>query len=100
MAFHLPVVAFDLRETRVSAGDAAVYAEPNEVADFARKIVELVDDEERRTAMGRLGRERVERELAWTHQQRGYVAVYDELSGHTSPTAGPAADHDLALSEG
>ena len=44
--------------------------------------------------MGRLGRERVERELAWTHQQRGYVAVYDELSGHTSFAADPAADHD------
>ena len=27
MAFGLPVVAFDLRETRVSAGDAGVYAE-------------------------------------------------------------------------
>ena len=25
MAFELPVVAFDLRETRVSAGEAAVY---------------------------------------------------------------------------
>ena len=31
MAFALPVVAFDLRETRISAGDAAVYATPNDV---------------------------------------------------------------------
>ena len=30
MAFELPVVAFDLLETRVSAGDAAVYVEPND----------------------------------------------------------------------
>ncbi len=30
MAFELPVVAFDLRETRVSAGDAAVYVQPND----------------------------------------------------------------------
>ena len=28
MAFGLPVVAFDLRETRVSAGDAGVYVRP------------------------------------------------------------------------
>ena len=28
MAFELPVVAFDLRETRVSAADAAVYVKP------------------------------------------------------------------------
>ena len=36
MAFGLPVVAFDLRETRVSAGDAAVYVEPNDVGGYAR----------------------------------------------------------------
>ena len=35
MAFELPVVAFDLRETRVSAGDAAVYVKPNDVRDYA-----------------------------------------------------------------
>ena len=35
MAFELPVVAFDLRETRVSAGDAGVYVTPNDVDDYA-----------------------------------------------------------------
>ena len=44
MAFALPVIAFDLRETRVSAGDAAVYATPNEVDDMARLLIELLDD--------------------------------------------------------
>ena len=52
MAFELPVVAFDLRETRVSAGAAAVYAEPNRVDEYARAIVELLDDEPRRKEMG------------------------------------------------
>jgi glycosyltransferase involved in cell wall biosynthesis len=80
MAFELPVVAFDLRETRVSAGDAAVYVEPNDVDLFARAIVGLVDHPELRTTMGRLGRERVVDELAWEHQQRGYVRVFDELA--------------------
>ena len=50
MAFELPVVAFDLKETRVSADDAAVYVEPNDVAAYARAIVELLDDPE--TAAG------------------------------------------------
>lgn len=79
MSFGLPVVAFDLRETRVSAGPAAVYATPNEVDSYARAIVELVDDPERRAEMGRRGRERVEQELAWVHQQNAYLAVFDEL---------------------
>jgi glycosyltransferase involved in cell wall biosynthesis len=83
MAFELPVVAFDLHETRVSAGDAAVYVEPNDVEKYGRAIVELVDDEERRRRMGALGRERVERELAWQHQQKAYLGVYDRLTGRT-----------------
>jgi hypothetical protein len=51
------------------------------VEEYARAIVELLDDEEARRQMGREGRLRVERELAWTHQQTGYVAVFDELVG-------------------
>ena len=56
MAFGLPVVAFDLRETRVSAGDAGVYATPNDVGELARLLVELMDDESLRCAMGAAGR--------------------------------------------
>ena len=84
MAFGLPVVAFDLHETRVSAGDAAVYAEPNKVDRFAQAIVDLVDNPRLRAQMGRRGRRRVERELAWKHQQRGYLAVFDDLTGRTA----------------
>jgi glycosyltransferase involved in cell wall biosynthesis len=81
MAFSLPVVAFDLQETRVSAGEAAVYARPNDVADLGRLVVELIDDEQRRQSMGALGRNRVVDTLAWAHQRKGFVNVYDELLG-------------------
>ena len=81
MAFELPVVAFDLVETRVSAADAAVYAEPNRVNDFAETILELLADEVRRKQMGALGRRRVEDVLAWRHQIPQYVGVYDRLAG-------------------
>jgi glycosyltransferase involved in cell wall biosynthesis len=88
MSFGLPLVAFDLRETRVSADSAAVYAEPNEVETFARAIVDLVDDPDRRAEMGRRGRERVEQQLAWAHQQKAYRIVFDELTDHApGPTA-------------
>jgi len=81
MAFELPVVAFDLRETRVSAGDAAVYAEPNDVHSYAAAIVGLMDDEPRRARLGKLGRVRVEQELAWSGQERAYLDVYRRLLG-------------------
>ena len=86
MAFELPVVAFDLRETRVSAGDAAVYVTPNDVHEYARAIVALMDDEDRRARMGKRGRARVERELAWSHQRRAYLGVYRRLAGGRTAT--------------
>jgi glycosyltransferase involved in cell wall biosynthesis len=81
MAFGLPVVAFDLRETRVSAGDAAVYVQPNDEQQYAEAIVALLDDEPRRARMGKLARERVEQELAWGHQEGAYLGVYKRVLG-------------------
>jgi glycosyltransferase involved in cell wall biosynthesis len=89
MAFRLPVVAFDLQETRVSAGEAAVYATPNDVDDLARMLLELIEDEPRRMAMGAVGRTRVEEELAWDHQAPRYLGVYNGLV-----TAGSAGTNE------
>ena len=80
MAFELPVVAFDLRETRVSAQDAAVYATPNDVHEYAKVLVGLLDDEAARAQLGKLGRARVEDDLAWSHQERAYLGVYQRLT--------------------
>jgi glycosyltransferase involved in cell wall biosynthesis len=91
MAFELPVVAFDLHETRVSVDDAGVYVRPNDVREYAEAIVALMDDEVKRAELGKLGRERVEQELAWNHQQRAYLDVYDSLTNkkaHTSKKTG------------
>ena len=93
MAFALPVVAFDLHETRISAGDAAVYATPNDVGEFAQLLVDLIDDEPRRFTMGLAGRARIEHALAWKHQAPRYVEVYEKLIGdlqasHSPVTAG------------
>ena len=79
MSFGVPVVAFDLKETRVSAGPAAVYVQPNDTDAFARAIADLLDDPEKRATMGRQGRERVERQLAWSHQAARYLSVYESL---------------------
>jgi glycosyltransferase involved in cell wall biosynthesis len=85
MAYELPVVAFDLRETRVSAGDAAVYVRPNDVHEYAKAIVALMDDEPRRAQLGKIGRVRVEQELAWSHQQCAYLDVYRQLLTGAGP---------------
>jgi glycosyltransferase involved in cell wall biosynthesis len=80
MAYELPVVAFDLRETRVSADDAAVYVTPNDVHEYAKAIVALMDSESARARMAKLGRARVEQELAWSRQRDAYLGVYHDLT--------------------
>ncbi|MBV9853426.1 MAG: glycosyltransferase family 4 protein [Streptosporangiaceae bacterium] len=84
MAFELPVVAFDLRETRVSVGDAGVYVRPSDTREYARAIAGLMDDEQARARLGKLGRIRVEQELAWSHQERAYLGVYRRLTAGAS----------------
>ena len=85
MAFELPVVAFDLHETRVSVGEAGVYVTSGDVRDYAEAVVGLLDDESGRSRMGKLGRVRVEQELAWSHQRRAYLGVYRGLLGNPAP---------------
>jgi glycosyltransferase involved in cell wall biosynthesis len=76
MALGKPIVQFDLTEGRFSAGDASLYARPNDTVDFALKLIELFDDPQRRRAMGALGRSRIEGGLAWHHQVPQLLEAY------------------------
>jgi glycosyltransferase involved in cell wall biosynthesis len=93
MAFGLPVLAFDLRETRASAAEAGAYATPNDVEEMARMFVDLIDDEPRRRGMGSAGRRRIERKLAWSHQEPHYLSVYDRLLGREPAIERAGASH-------
>lgn len=88
MSYAVPVVTFDLKETRVSGGDAAVYVEPAgaggedaAVERFADQIDALLDDPDRRARMGLAGRRRAETVLDWRPQREKYVSVFNRLSG-------------------
>jgi len=76
MAMGLPVAAFDLEETRFSAGDAAVYARPNDPAALGRVVIELLGDQAKREAMGRIGRERITGPLSWEVSARALLGAY------------------------
>ena len=92
MAMAKPIVAFDLPETRETAGGSAVYARRDDEGDWASCIAALLDDPVRRAAMGRLGRARVEEELAWEHSERRLLAAYDRaLRGRGSGPGGASA---------
>jgi glycosyltransferase involved in cell wall biosynthesis len=75
MAMSRPIVSFELREARVSAGDAAVYAA--DVGEFAALIAKLLDDPAERQRMGDIGRARVAGPLSWTNSATSLLAAYD-----------------------
>jgi glycosyltransferase involved in cell wall biosynthesis len=79
MTMGRPLVSFDLKEARVSAGDAALYVPANDESAFARAIDTLLDDPERRRRMGEVGRRRVQEELSWDCSRRNLVAFYERL---------------------
>jgi glycosyltransferase involved in cell wall biosynthesis len=81
MAMSRPIVSYDLQESRVGAGDAAVFAAANDVEDFAARVDELLDDPDRRRAMGEAGRARAEGVLAWEHQERSLLSAYRRALG-------------------
>ena len=91
MYFGLPVVAFDLHETRVSAGDAGTYAEPNSELALALAISDLLDAPDRRTAMSACGKARVRDFLAWDYSEPPLLAAYAQ-------TLAPATARSLAVS--
>lgn len=79
MALGKPIVQFDLTEGRFSAQEASLYARKNDEQDMAVKIIELLDDPEKRLKMGAYGRKRVEEELAWHHEAPKLLQAYDLL---------------------
>ncbi len=96
MAMGKPVVAFDLTETRFSAQDAALYATPNLVEDFANKIEVLLDDEELRLKLGAIGRKRIEEELSWDHTKQHLLLAYQMLFPSSAESSEPLVSASIA----
>lgn len=80
MAAGKPIVAFDLPESRFSAGEAALYAIPNSYQEFAAKLAALMDDDALRHSIGKIGRRRIETSLSWQYSIPHLLAVYDSVS--------------------
>lgn len=89
MAFGRPVVSYDLPESRVSAGPAAVYAQPNDPRSFAASIAVLLDDAELRSSMGEAGRARI-RGFSWTHSEDALLRAYRRVLGTNLTPPEPA----------
>jgi glycosyltransferase involved in cell wall biosynthesis len=79
MALEKPIVQFEGTEGRFSAQGASLYSDGSDYADdFAEKIGWLLDHPEERVRMGKLGRKRIETELAWQFSVKKLLAAYEK----------------------
>jgi glycosyltransferase involved in cell wall biosynthesis len=81
MALGKPVIAFDLKETRVSCGDAAMYVTPNDWVELADKIILLAERDDIRDRMAKAGRRRIETRLSWDSSVPNLLRAYKNALG-------------------
>jgi glycosyltransferase involved in cell wall biosynthesis len=79
MAQGKPIVSFDLKETRFSAQEAALFVPCNDEMAFAKATAELMDKPDLRKKMGEFGKERVQRDLQWSVVGKNLVSAYEAL---------------------
>lgn len=84
----LPLVAYDVQETRRLAEGAGVLVAPGDTEALARELVGLLDDPAERARLGRVGSERVRLQLAWERQSEVYLETIAGLvRGRPRPMA-------------
>lgn len=89
MSMAVPVVAFDLPESVVTADGAALFAAGSDETAFADRIEELLDDPELRARLGSAGRERIATHLSWRASEKQLLAAYQRVL--TQPTVSRAS---------
>ncbi len=80
MAMGKPVVCFDLKMSRELLASAGIFARPDNPADLADKIEELLKNAKKREIMGKQGRERIEKEFDWEKIKYIYLGVFKPYS--------------------
>lgn len=88
MSMGVPVVAFDLPESVVTAEAAGLFATGNDEAAFADRVEELLGDPELRARLGAAGKARIEGPLSWSASEAQLLAGYRRALGALS--AAPA----------
>ena len=79
MALGKPIVQFDLKEGRVSAQKASLYARKNDERDMAEKIIWILEHPKEAKEMGAYGKKRVHEKLAWKYEAPKLLKAYHAL---------------------
>lgn len=100
MAMGLPTVAFETPAQAEYLGRLGVYAEPGSARQLAQQAAALIDQPERRAALGGLLRSRVEQHFSWRRMAQSLSSLYGLVlnrrgAGHSRPAADANPQHEL-----
>ncbi len=96
MACETPLVvsrAGAIPEVVGDDGACAILVPPGDVGELEAAIVELLDDPDRRTAMGRAGRQRVLEMFSWRAVAAATAAAYEEVIAASAASAPEEKNH-------
>lgn len=88
MALKKPVVAYDLPENRVSAGDIALYAKANDRIDLADKLKDLIENPELMKTLGNEGYSLVGNNTENSRSNGALLELINSLIGNSDITVG------------
>ncbi len=77
MAVGKPLVSFDLKEARFSAGESALYVDNNSADAFAAGILHLLENPEICVRMSEFGTRRIDEALCWQRQSENLLKAYE-----------------------
>jgi glycosyltransferase involved in cell wall biosynthesis len=80
-AMGIPIVAFNLSETRRLLKDAALFATRGDASGLAEEVARLIRDPELRHALGRRAKMLADREFIWEAEAQKYVAAMTRVLG-------------------
>jgi glycosyltransferase involved in cell wall biosynthesis len=79
MALKKPIVQYSLKEGKLTAKKASLYAKNTDTKDFAEKIIWLLDHKEERIKMGEYGYMRIIKKLSWEHESKKLINIYKNV---------------------
>jgi glycosyltransferase involved in cell wall biosynthesis len=79
MASETPVIASRIPGVEDVVGDGGMLVTPRDPLELSRAITSMLDDPKKARAMGKNGRQRVERNYDWKVVARQVVDVYKDV---------------------
>ncbi len=76
MSHGLPILSFDLKENKYSAGDAAVYCETYDYKEYAEKLLLMLNDKPMLKEKSKIGLERYLETFNWNNSKINLVNLY------------------------